>query len=78
MGKIHVDKERLARAEGGVLDSKDPALWTFSIQNEDICFWGTFPEAAHTATLYAERHGMIEGAIKVLDCMGASPLRTVH
>lgn len=78
MGKIRVNKEQFAPADPGLLDSSLPALWTFSIQDQDICFWGTFHEAEYTARLYAERHGMTEGAITLLDRMGSPSLRTVH
>ncbi len=78
MGKIRVNKERFSSADPNLLDSRHPALWTFSIQDRDICFWGTFHEAAHTARLYAEHHGMTEGAITLLDHTGTPSLRTVH
>lgn len=70
MKSLYVDKERLPTGRRAVLERPYPALWTFSIQDQDICFWGTFKQAEHTARLYAEHLGMTSGTISVLDCRG--------
>lgn len=78
MGKITVDTGRFAGAHEALLESEHPALWTFSIQNQNICFWGSFSQAAYTARLYAEKRGMTHGAITVLDCAGPLAAKTVN
>lgn len=78
MGKITVDTGCFSGGHEALMESKHPALWTFSIQNQNICFWGSFSQAAHTARLFAEQRGMIDGAIAVLDCAEALSTRAVN
>ncbi|MFP4501181.1 MAG: hypothetical protein ACLFTT_09290 [Candidatus Hydrogenedentota bacterium] len=73
MGQIKVDTAAFAATHDRPPNEKQPALWTFSIQEKDICFWGTYAEARETARRYACSHGMCEGTITLIDCTGAPP-----
>ena len=78
MGQIDVDWTPFRAAYGCEPDRKQPALWTFSIQGRDICFWGTYRHAEETARRFAVTRGMTEGAIALLDHTVAPAPRLVH
>ncbi len=78
MGQIKVDTAPFAAVYDREPNEKQPALWTFSIQKKDICFWGTYAKARETARRYAHNHGMHEGTIALIDCTGAPPNYPVH
>jgi hypothetical protein len=48
-------------------DANQTGLWTFHIQEQDVCFWGGYCEAVSTALRYAECHGMLGGSIVLVD-----------
>ncbi len=51
-------------------DNQSMGLWTFSIQERDVSFWGRYPEAESTARQYAVKKGLNSDAIRFVD--GAS------
>jgi len=67
MGGIVVDQTRFLARHHGEPDARQQALWVFSIQERDICFWGRYPDAVSTAKRYAELHGVAEGTISLVD-----------
>ena len=75
MGMIRVDKTRFLTGREDLLQTREPALWTFAIREQNICFWGSFPEAEHTARLYAAQKGMTQGTITLMDCAGPAAAR---
>jgi hypothetical protein len=75
MGQIRVDISRFSAAHQGRPGSGIPALWTFSIRDKDVCFWGAYPQAEAAARRYAHHRGMTEGTIFLLDYSG-EPTRT--
>jgi len=46
------------------------ALWTFAIQEQEVCFWGRYSEAESTARMYAQRYGLDSGTIALIDARG--------
>ena len=78
MGSIRVDESRFVARHHCQPDMHELGLWTFSIQEEDICFWGRYPEAVSTAKLYANCHGLDAGTITLLDCTGSLRGATKH
>jgi len=73
MGSIVVDKARFVANHHGEPDLEQMALWVFSIEGRDICFWGRYEEVVSTAELYAHAHGVDRGPITLVDCSGAAP-----
>ncbi|MBI2425816.1 MAG: hypothetical protein HYV27_23530 [Candidatus Hydrogenedentes bacterium] len=70
MGRILIDQSQFMRVHHHEPDQINPALWTFHIQTQDICFWGRYPEAAGTAKVYAASHGLDEGTIQLVEWSG--------
>ena len=78
MSNIDIDMAQFEVGHRDDTDSADPALWTFSIQEKDVCFWGRYPDAASTAKEYAQSHGVVVGTIKLVDCTGSLRCWTRH
>lgn len=78
MGQIRIDTSRFSGANGGQPGSGAPALWTFSIRDKDVCFWGAYPQAEATARRYAHHAGMTDGTIVLLDCNSTPPAGRVR
>lgn len=70
MGSIYVDTSPYVARHLERPGVKDPALWTFAIQDRHISFWGRYPEALNTAERFARAHGMKAGKIALLECTG--------
>ncbi len=78
MGSILIDTADFTASHHGEPDPHLPALWTFAIQERDVCFWGRYPEAVNTATRYANTHGVESGTITLVDCTGSLTRGTQH
>jgi hypothetical protein len=78
MDEINVDKTNYDTTHTGDLDTKAQALWTFLIQERNICFWGRYPDAVSTAKQYAHCHGVDHGTITLVDCTGSVRGLTKH
>ena len=71
MGEIWVDTSGFAA--GPAAEDRRQALWTFTIADRTVSFWGRYPDAVSTAERYARQQGLRSGAIALVDCR--SPLR---
>lgn len=70
MASICVDNTRFVTNHHHEPDHDQMALWVFSIQGKDICFWGRYNEVVSTAEQYAHAHGFEQGTISLVDCTG--------
>ncbi len=78
MGNIAVDKSGFVARFRGEPDSKAICLWIFTIAENDVCFYGKYPEAVTTAKLYAHRNGLDSGTIRLVDYANALAGLTRH
>ena len=78
MGSICVDDSAFVRRTHHRPDAREWGLWTFHIEEHDVCFWGRYPEAVTTAKLYANTHGVETGTITLVDCMNMLCGTTKH
>ena len=78
MGEIYVDQSEFKALHPAGPNPHAVGLWTFHIQEHDVCFYGRYREAASTAKLYACSHGLESGAITLVDCMSMLQSATKH
>ncbi len=78
MSEIHIDRAKYIQTHRDETKSPFPGLWTFSIQEKNVCFWGKYPDAEVTAKEYAHIHGIDAGTITLVDCTGQLRGTTRH
>lgn len=78
MGVMHIDTTGYKATHPSGPDRGSQALWTFTIQDREVHFWGRYEVAASTAQQYAEQYGLGQAPIQLVECSGAWRGETRH
>ncbi len=76
MDEYWVDISGFAGVAGPPPEQRHQALWTFSIADRTVSFWGRYTDVVSTAERFAAQQGLQSGPIALVACL--TPLRASH